>query len=274
VVPFAPDLAVSPSDISFSNPHPLGGFTVTVTASVHNLGLKTAANTTPISVDFYDGAALIGRRQIATPLPFDATAVVSLPYTLPRGGLHPIRVVIDQENTTSESDEANNEAVAVLGQPPAPRNLSGFVLPGGSRKPTLQWEPPQTQGIERYRVYRSLTAGGGFELVGGATATTFSDALAAPGMTYYYVVAAIDEAGVSSPFSNEAKVTVAARACVGDCDASGTVTVDELLAGVNIALGNVAADQCPVFDANEDGTVTINEILAAVNNALNGCAAS
>ncbi len=271
VLPFAPDLAIGPSDVSFSNPHPLGGFTVTITAAVHNLGLKTAADDAPVSLDFYDGDALIGRRHIATPIVFDSSLAVSLPYTLPRGGLHAIRVVVDPGNTIGESDESNNVAVAVLGQPPAPPNLSGFVLPGSGRKPTLQWDPPQTQGIDRYRVYRSLTAAAGFELVGGTTATTFVDALAAPGMTYYYVVAAVDEAEVSSPFSNEAKVTVAAPGCVGDCDASGTVTVNELLTGVNIALGNVAVDQCPIFDANEDGTVTINEILAAVNNALSGC---
>ena len=59
--------------------------------------------------------------------------------------------------------------------------------------------------------------------------------------------------------------------CVGDCGNDGTVTVDELLTMVNIALGNADASACTAGDANHDGQITIDEILTAVNNALNGC---
>jgi len=61
--------------------------------------------------------------------------------------------------------------------------------------------------------------------------------------------------------------------CTGDCNSSNSVTVDELLTMVNIALGNVAAQACVAGDLNGDGTVTIDEILTAVNHALNGCPA-
>jgi hypothetical protein len=271
VVPYAVDLAVASSDIAFSESHPLGGFTVTMTGTVHNLGLKTLTEQMPVNVDFYDDDTLIGRRRIATLLPFSSTMTVSLPYTLPSGGLHAIRMVVDAENAVSESDKTNNEATATLGEPPAPLNLSGFILPGNGRKPTLQWDAAPTQGIVSYRVYRSLSAGSGYELIGGATDATFVDTLAAPGGTYHYVVAALDASNVISPFSNEATVSVAAPACVGDCNGDGSVTVDELLIAVNIALENLPAQRCPVFDVNGDGTVTVNEILAGVNNALNGC---
>lgn len=59
--------------------------------------------------------------------------------------------------------------------------------------------------------------------------------------------------------------------CVGDCNGDGVVTVDEILIGVNIALGNLDVSACENFDANGDGQVTVDEILTAVNNALNGC---
>jgi hypothetical protein len=59
--------------------------------------------------------------------------------------------------------------------------------------------------------------------------------------------------------------------CTGDCDGSGVVTVDDLLKGVNIALGTLPLSQCSAFDLNGDGAVTVDEILIAVNNALNGC---
>ena len=59
--------------------------------------------------------------------------------------------------------------------------------------------------------------------------------------------------------------------CVGDCDDSGTVTVNELVRGVNIALGLSPVGDCGSFDANQDGNVTVNELVQAVNAALEGC---
>jgi hypothetical protein len=59
--------------------------------------------------------------------------------------------------------------------------------------------------------------------------------------------------------------------CVGDCDGSGDVTVNELITLVNIALGNAPLSSCVAGDADHSGDITIDEILRAVNNALNGC---
>ena len=59
--------------------------------------------------------------------------------------------------------------------------------------------------------------------------------------------------------------------CVGDCDDSHDVTVDDILTMVNIALGNAQLSDCSAGDANKDGQITVDEILTAVNNALNGC---
>lgn len=64
---------------------------------------------------------------------------------------------------------------------------------------------------------------------------------------------------------------IIAAACRGDCNSDGMVTINELITGVNIALGNTALEQCPSFDGDGDGSVAINELIAAVNNALNGC---
>ena len=58
--------------------------------------------------------------------------------------------------------------------------------------------------------------------------------------------------------------------CVGDCNGDGEVTVNELVAMVNSALGPRRRLAC-AGDANGDGQITINEIVAGVNNALNGC---
>ena len=64
-----------------------------------------------------------------------------------------------------------------------------------------------------------------------------------------------------------------AIACVGDCGGNGAVTVDELLKGVNIALGSTTLDTCGCFDRAGDGDVTVDELVAGVNAALGGCTA-
>ncbi|MDX2168581.1 MAG: hypothetical protein SF182_16025 [Deltaproteobacteria bacterium] len=56
--------------------------------------------------------------------------------------------------------------------------------------------------------------------------------------------------------------------CVGDCNGDGQVTINELITGVNIALGSSPVSACPSFDENGDGEVSINELIKAVNIAL------
>jgi hypothetical protein len=68
-------------------------------------------------------------------------------------------------------------------------------------------------------------------------------------------------------------LTAVAGACVGDCNGSGVVTVDELLTMVNIALGTGDSLSCSAGGAPQGGPITIDAIVAAVNNALNGCPA-
>jgi len=58
---------------------------------------------------------------------------------------------------------------------------------------------------------------------------------------------------------------------VGDCDGNAEVTVDELITGVNIALGSAVVDGCLSMDSSADGEVRVDELVSAVNNALLGC---
>ena len=67
------------------------------------------------------------------------------------------------------------------------------------------------------------------------------------------------------------RATTVLAACPGDCGGNGEVTVDELVLGVNIALGTASVSQCTAMDSSGEGEVTINELIAAVNSALNGC---
>ena len=77
----------------------------------------------------------------------------------------------------------------------------------------------------------------------------------------------------SSPFT--IRVAAANGACVdcclGDCDSGGTVTVDELIRMINIALGTASLSTCEAGDKNGDGIIDVPEIIATVQTALDGC---
>jgi sugar lactone lactonase YvrE len=62
-----------------------------------------------------------------------------------------------------------------------------------------------------------------------------------------------------------------APACVGDCKGDGAVDVSELIAMVNIALGDMPIPDCMAGDANGDCLITIDEIIKAVGYALSSC---
>jgi len=102
-----------------------------------------------------------------------------------------------------------------------------------------------------------------------ATATPTPAATSTPTPTNTPTVTPV--ATVTCTPTQTAPPTSTPRPCVGDCNGDGTVTVDEILTMVNIALGNVSVTACEAGDANGDEQITVDEILTAVNNALNGC---
>ena len=59
--------------------------------------------------------------------------------------------------------------------------------------------------------------------------------------------------------------------CFGDCNGDGSVSINELIRGVNIALGTADLDSCEAMDSDGDGIVAISELIRAVNAALLGC---
>jgi prepilin-type processing-associated H-X9-DG protein len=59
--------------------------------------------------------------------------------------------------------------------------------------------------------------------------------------------------------------------CVGDCDAGGSVSINELVVGVNIALGLRPVADCSPFACTDGGSVPINCLVQGVNNALGSC---
>jgi hypothetical protein len=59
--------------------------------------------------------------------------------------------------------------------------------------------------------------------------------------------------------------------CPGDCNADRAVTVEELVFGVNLALGGESDQHCFAIDRDENFQVTVNELVRSVSSALEGC---
>ena len=64
--------------------------------------------------------------------------------------------------------------------------------------------------------------------------------------------------------------TAAAQMCVGDCNMSDDVTINELVVLVNIVLGSAQPSAC-ANGIPSGSAVTVPLLVKAVNNLLNGC---
>lgn len=202
-VPFSTDLAITSDDIAFSVEHPLPGQNVTITATVRNVGTLPVLGDVAIRfvLDPDSSAATIATRTLSEPLEFNESA--SVPVTWPaQGGLHTIRVLVDEEHLVPESDQSNNTATRVIGTLPAP---SGVAIGDAATRDglALRWTPVDAPGVSGYRIYRLLTHGGPYEVVGEATAGRYTDFGLTYGRTYYYVIRTFDAYGVESPDSAE-----------------------------------------------------------------------
>jgi hypothetical protein len=114
----------------------------------------------------------------------------------------------------------------VLGHPSSPTSIS--AAPSGDNRIDLSWL--DVPGTAEYRVYRSFTSGGPYDLVATVTApqTSYSDLGVSGQVPYYYVVRAFDEC--ESPNSNEVTAT-----------ASGPCTAGPAFAGLSTVTDSGAA---------------------------------
>jgi len=107
--------------------------------------------------------------------------------------------------------EPSEEAEALVGDtnsPVPPQGLTASVSGAGI---LLTWDQNnQEDDLAGYHVYRGTTPGGPYARVNDAvvTPTEYLDSGPSFGVTYYYVVVAVDNAGNESDHSNEASVTM------------------------------------------------------------------
>ncbi len=109
-VPIA-DLVIRAEQLSFSSEKvpPIEGHKINISAMVHNLG---TADCTDVTVDFYKGQSLSGNLIGSFIIPVLAVGQTKTAFIIwnATNGTHSILVVVDPENTVSESFETNNNA--------------------------------------------------------------------------------------------------------------------------------------------------------------------
>jgi fibronectin type 3 domain-containing protein len=126
-------------------------------------------------------------------------------------------------NESSYSNEAN--ATPVDPPPAAPAGLA--ATPSGTQV-DLDWNDNGESDLDGYNVYRSETSGGPYSQVNGSMVATsnYTDTGLTAGITYYYVVTAVDLGTNESSYSSEATADLDPAAPTGLLAAPGDKQVD------------------------------------------------
>lgn len=188
---------------SASSMVPVGDVTapdaVTLSGSVSgsdvNLTWTASASTDVARYVLYRDGTLIGT----------ITDLANLSYVdmaRPNGTYHYTVTAIDAVN--NESVASNDVGVTVaIALPPTPVNLVVTTVPAGGAL-DLQWAAGGGMNPAAYRVLRSTVSGGPYLPLGDTVTTKKRDSGLTNGVSYFYVVAALDALGNSSVLSNEA----------------------------------------------------------------------
>jgi len=132
---------------------------------------------------------------------------LSLPLTLNAGQSATLTVTFTPQASGTSSGSLSFSSNAT--NSPTAEAVSGTGVAAIQHSVSLSWTA-STSTITSYNVYRGTQTGGPYARigVGSGTATVYSDTTVQSGQTYFYVVTAVDSAGLESVDSNEARAVV------------------------------------------------------------------
>jgi len=183
---------------------------------------------------------------------------VILSYT---AGTNPI-----QDTQGTDASNFNNQAVTNntpdVTPPTAPQNVSAVAIAGGNVEVTFDDVDETGSGVASYSIKRSTVQGSSYVQVGTVTDNesvtyTYTDNTTTDGITYYYVVSAID--GDSNESINSSEVFATADS---DLPQLQTTTVNESFLRLNY---NETLDNTSI-PATIDYSVTVNSVARSVTN--------
>ncbi|HLP78566.1 MAG TPA: LamG-like jellyroll fold domain-containing protein, partial [Candidatus Paceibacterota bacterium] len=179
----------------------------------------------PTGFDFRPATNYIGKSQFGSDPLFN-------------GRLDDFRIYNYALTTSQINDIKNGGAPGDDTTPPvAPTNLTATAT--GSSV-TLDWADNTEPDLASYTVYRSTTSGSGYASIAtGLTNSAYTDNTVTEGVTYYYVVTAVDTAANESAMSAEASATLTTLALHLKFDETGgTVAADSSVRAFDATLVN------------------------------------
>lgn len=221
------------------------------------------------------------------PVPFTATA-----------GTHTLRWELDSQNQVSESNENNNSVEFTFTTAPVGSHdlegIAAYLLTEPNAGDEVEVPTP---GQEVYLHFDYRVGGAGEPFIASVAATLDGEPYCdgpiefTPGIdgvvwcptpfaatvgthTLEWEIDSEEAISETDEINNFASLTFfvgGSGLCVGDCNGSDDVAVNELVIGVNIALDRADIADCSAFDQDSSGTVAINELVTGVDNLLRGC---
>ena len=171
--------------------------------------LTWAASTGAASYNLYRGTSAGG--EAAAPVKTLITGTTYTDMGLTNGVTYFYKVAaVNTAGTSGSSNEAKATPVAPPAVPPAPANLGAAA---GDQRVVLTWAA--STGAASYNLYRGTSAGGesATPVKTLITGTTYTDMGLTNGVTYFYKVAALNNAGTSGA-SNEASAAPSAPTAI------------------------------------------------------------
>jgi subtilase family serine protease/prenyltransferase beta subunit len=272
-----PNLSISSNDISFSNPIPTVGETITISVNVKNSGIAQAVG---VSVQFYDGdpssgGALIEETTITSIATFGSEQT-GITYTIPTASSKIIFIQIDPLNTIDELDETDNIASKNLTSstlpdlsitsadieifPPAP---DPYIMVGIFIKVRNHGETDATDVL--VEVYDGDPANGGVKLSGSGTVQSI------PAGGVADVTAAIAGENVTG-LSKDIYVLVDPQNTISESNETNNQAIKTFLIGASIDLGVSSEDI--IFTPSNPKEGDIVQITSTVGNSMLGTASN
>src|SRR5271154_825002 len=182
-------LGASPTSLSFGNVNDGSSSTLKVTLTNNGNSNVTIASVAPSGTGFSTnglsaGTTLTPNQSVTLNVAFAPTGVGS------------------ESGSVSVTSNATNS--------PASISLSGTGVQSTSYSVTLSWIASTSSGVVGYDVYRGTSPGSNSKIASSVSGTKYTDSAvqSGQGVTYYYVVTAVNSSGVESTDSNQASVKV------------------------------------------------------------------
>ena len=244
-VPTTPvvSLTVSPTSIALV-PGGTQQFTATVTGSNNTAVSWSATGGTVSATGLYTAPSTPGTYTVTATSAADstqsasATVTVSAPVavaispsvlTISLGGTQQFTATVTGTSNTGVTWSASGGTITPSGLFTAPPTLIGVytvtatsvadptksasatitVIAAVGHSATLTWQA-STSSVAGYNVYRGATSGGPYTAINSSlqAGTSYVDSTVLPGLTYFYVVTAVDSSGNESVNSNEVQAVI------------------------------------------------------------------